>query len=110
MRKASPGAATSFQRSGVHSRRRSANGRTSPHGESSAALPERSTSPAPTRRTAPESSTPSEELHAEVARWAAMIVDAYLRHLAAAAKREEEAPCRSPSPMPESPTAGRQRR
>jgi len=74
---------------GVDRRRRAA-GQPPSHRHQPSAPPAPSTSPAAGRRPAPESPSTSEELHLAAERWAAMIVDAYLRHLATAAHREEE--------------------
>jgi hypothetical protein len=74
---------------GVERRRRAAAGKPPPDRHPPSARPEPSTSPAPARPPAPESLSTSEELHLAAERWAAMIVDAYLRHLAAAEREEE---------------------
>lgn len=75
---------------GVGRRRRRAAGQPPSHRHQPSVPPEPSTSRAPARRPVPESPSTSEELHLAAERWAAMIVDAYLRHLATAAHREEE--------------------
>lgn len=74
-------------------------------------LPEQGTAPAPLSSSLASSSASSEELHLAAERWAAMIVEAYLRELRAAAKatEEEHRRCPSPSPTPASRTAARSR-
>ena len=94
-------------------RQLSARGRpsTSTQRQQASLLLEQGTASAPLSSSPASSSATSEELHLAAERWAAMIVEAYLRELRAAAKAtdKEHRRCPSPSPTPASRTAARSR-